>query len=281
MESGRLSLVTRSSAMAERWTKALDRPGSLAAALSGIGDGATVALGGASLQRKPIAAVRALIDLRPAQLRVISVLGSLDVELLIAAGVVAELHSAGVGLDGAGLAPRYRAARERGSVKFVEWSEGTLLCALEAQARGVPSLPTWMALGSDLPALNDNLRQVSDPFTGEPVIQVRALHLDAAIIHVSGVDVHGNAYVDGDIAFDGALARAADRTIVTYESLRPAQPELASISRLWIDTVVPAPSGAAPTGCHALYRADHEVISRWASAGAEADPALLAAGSGA
>lgn len=263
--------------MTQQWSVALEQPQSLAEALGDIEDGACIALGGAGLQRKPMAAVRALIDAGACDLRVISALGSLDVELLLAAGIVAELHSAGVGLDGAGLAPRYRAARERGSVRFVEWSEGMLLCALEARARGIPSMPTWMGLGSDLPAINDNLRQVSDPFTGDPVMQVRSLHVDVAILHVSAIDEHGNAYVDGDLAFDGALARAADRTVLTYEAMRPAEPSAASISRLWIDSAVALPGGALPTGCHQSYGADLELVTRWAAAGAEADPALLTA----
>lgn len=264
--------------MGQTWTQLREQPADLAEALASVEDGATVALGGAGLQRKPMAAVRALIETGASRLRVVSPLGSTDVELLLAAGRVAELHSAGVALDGAGLAPYSRAARERGSVRYVEWSEGTLLCALEARSRGVPSIPTWMALGSDVPALNDALQEVRDPFTGEPLIQVRALHVDLALLHVSAVDEQGNAYVDGDLAFDGALARAADRTVLTYESNRSADPGRASLSRLWIDDAIPAPRGAWPTACHAHYRVDLDAITRWAAAGAQADPALLGTG---
>ena len=61
---------------------------SLAQLAESIPDGATVALGGAGLQRKPMAAVRALAEAGRRDLRVVSYLGSLDVELLLTAGCV-------------------------------------------------------------------------------------------------------------------------------------------------------------------------------------------------
>jgi glutaconate CoA-transferase subunit A len=240
-----------------------------------VGDGALIAIGGAGLQRKPMAALRALVRAGRRELRVISFLGSLDVELLLAAGAVAELHSAGVSLEAAGLAPRYRAAREGGRIRFVEWSEATLMCALEAAARGVPSLPTWAGLESDLPALNPWLQIGEDPFTGEPVMHVRALAPEVALAHVPAIDDAGYAYVDGDLAFDGVLARAAGQMIVSHDGWNDADPRAASLSRLWIDATVHAPGGAWPTGCMPLGEVDRVAVAQWASAGPDAPPALL------
>ncbi len=240
-----------------------------------IPDGALIAIGGAGLQRKPMSALRALVAAGRRDLRVISFLGSLDVELLLAAGAVSELHSAGVSLEAAGLAPHYRAARERGSVRFVEWSEGTLLCALEAAARGVPSLPTWHALQSDMPLLNPWLREGRDPFTDEPVMNVRALRPDVAILHVAAIDDAGYAYVDGDLAYDGALSRAAGEVIVSHDERRSSDPRSAALSRVWVDATVHAPQGAWPTGCHPTARVDAVAVSAWAAAGLDATPAIL------
>ena len=99
-----------------------------------VPDGSTVGFGGAGLQRKPMAAARTLAAAGRRDLIVVSFLGSLDVELLLTAGCIRTLHSAGVALDGAGLAPRYRVGRQEQTFEFVEWSEGTLLCALQATA---------------------------------------------------------------------------------------------------------------------------------------------------
>ncbi len=242
-----------------------------------IPDGATVGVGGAGLQRKPMAALRALAGAGRRELTVVSFLGSLDVELLLAAGCVRVLHSAGVALDGAGLAPHYRTARQQRTVEFVEWSEGTLLCALQAKARGVPSLPTWMGLDTDLPLLNPNVREASDPFTGDRVMQVRALAIDVALIHAPVVDPAGNVYVGGDFAADGALARAADRVLISHERIAPTSDSSgAALSRIWVDGLISARNGAWPTGCHAEYGTDLEAVSRWAAAGPAGAPDLLA-----
>jgi glutaconate CoA-transferase subunit A len=207
---------------------------------------------------------------------VVAFLGSVDVELLLAAGCVAELHSPGVSLDAAGLAPRYRAARQGGEPRFVEWSEGLMLTALEASTRGVPSLPAWMGLGTDLPAVNAWLRPGTDPFDCTEVMHVRALAVDVALLHVPGIDDAGNAYVDGDLGADGLLARAAASTVVSFDEVRDEDPGRAAISRIWIDEVVEAPRGAWPCGCHSLYDADLDAVVRWAREGATGGVELLA-----
>ena len=229
-----------------------------------IPDGATIGLGGLRLSRRPMTLVRALADAGRRDLTVVTFLGSLDVELLLAAGAVAQLHAAAVSLEGAGLAPCYRHAREDETVAFHEWSEGLLLTSLEAAARGVPSAPAWMGLGSDLPSVNRWLREGSDPFTGTPVMNVRALDIDIALLHVPRADPAGNLYVDSDLGPDGLLARAARRTVVSVERCEDADPRHAAVSRIWVDGVVTAPAGAWPCGCHPDYGPDLDVVRRWA-----------------
>lgn len=224
-----------------------------------------VAVGGAGLVRKPMAALRALADGVRRDLVVVSFLGGVDVELLLEAGCVAELHSAGVSLEGAGLAPRFRAARQSASVRFVEWSEGSLVTALEAGARRLDSALTRSGLGTDLPALNPWLVETADPHTGAPVIAARAIVPDLALLHVPWIDERGNAHVAGDLAADGLLAQAARRTLVTYEERRDVDPEAAAISRIWIDEAVHAPGGSRPSGCHPLVRADLAEVGRIAA----------------
>ena len=157
--------------------------------------GALVACGGGELQRKPMAALRTLVELGVGDLRVATMLGSADVEVLLGSGAVTELHSAGVALEG--LAPRWREARQTGAPTVVEWSEGTFAAALQAAALGLDSIPWPAGLGTDLPAINPWLKEATDPHTGRAVLAVRALVPDVALIHVNGLDAEGNAYVDG------------------------------------------------------------------------------------
>jgi acyl CoA:acetate/3-ketoacid CoA transferase alpha subunit len=224
-----------------------------------VSGGALLACGGGELQRKPMAALRTLAELGIGDLRVATMLGSADVELLLGAGAVAEVHSAGVALEG--LAPRWREARQTGAPAVVEWSEGTFAAALQAAALGLDSIPWPAGLGTDLPTVNPWLREATDPHTSRPVLAVRALVPDVALIHANGLDAEGNAYVDGDLVVDGLLARASRRVVVTYERIVASDPRRASISHLWIDDAVEAPGGASPTGCAPDYEPDSEGLA--------------------
>jgi len=179
--------------------------------------------------------------------------------VLLGAGVVAGVHWPGAAL--LGRAPGWRVPRQTGTPTVVEWSEGTFAAALQAATLGLDSMPWPAGLGTDLPAINPWLKESTDPHTGRAVLAVRALVPDVALIHVNGLDAEGNAYVDGDLVVDGLLARAARRTVVTYERLVESDPGRAAISRLWIDDAVEAPDGARPTGCTPDYEADSEGLA--------------------
>ena len=195
--------------------------------------GALVACGGGELQRKPMAALRTLVELGVGDLRVATMLGSADVEVLLGSGAVTELHSAGVALEG--LAPRWREARQTGAPTVVEWSEGTFAAALQAAALGLDSIPWPAGLGTDLPAINPWLKEATDPHTGRAVLAVRALVPDVALIHVNGLDAEGNAYVAADLVVDELLARASTARRRHLRAPRRVRPrprrDLASLDR--------------------------------------------------
>ena len=228
-----------------------------------LSDGMTVAIGGAGLQRKPMALLRALVAAGANNLVVVSYLGSVDVEFLLASGVVAEVHSAGVGLDGFGLAPAFRRARQSGSVRWVEWSEGSLLGALEASSRGLPSMPVMTDPRSDI-TRSEWLRTVVDPFTGADVVHARALAPDLALLHASSMDSLGNLYYDGDEAIDGVLARAATHTLATASCLVDADPERVAVPSLWVDEAMVDPDAPWPTGCEPATLIDVGAVAAWA-----------------
>lgn len=204
-----------------------------------VPDGAWVAIGGIGSDRKPMGLLQALVDAGARDLRVVAFLGGVDVELLLAAGVVAELHTAGVALD-SGLAPHYRQARQDGAPLVIGWSEGALLAAIEAGARGVPSLPCTTSPRSGVVATNPHLRVAPDPFTGAEVTVARALALDVALLHVTAADPDGNLVVDGDPGVDGELARAARTVVASCEARLDQRAAGAVISRIWVDALVQA-----------------------------------------
>ena len=233
--------------------------------VAAVPNGATIALGGSGMQRKPMGLLRALVAAGITDLKVVSFLGAIDVEFLIASGAASEIHTAGVALEGVGLAPAYRRARQEGVPRVVEWSEGSLHTALEAAARSLPSLPSMTSVASELVDTNPWLMVVPDPFEGTPVVQVRALPVDVALLHVSGADDAGNLYIDGDPGLDGLLARCAGTVIASATTVVPAEPRGADISRIWVDGVVELSRGAWPTGCLPHERVDSGVVRAWAS----------------
>lgn len=245
--------------------------------LRSLGDGATIGIGGAGLQRKPMSLVRLVGDSGVRDLRIVSYLGSVDVDYLIASGVVAEVHSAGVGLDGFGLAPAFRRSRQDGAVRFVEWSEGSLASALQAASLGLPSMPCPTDPRSDIVEVNPHLAVAADPFTGDDVVFAEALRLDVGLLHLGAVDQAGNGYVDGDIMADDLIATAATVTLATADTECPADPPRAAIPAIWLTATQIEDGSAWPTGSHPRHLVDVACFGAWAASSGD-DTSLLEPG---
>lgn len=216
-----------------------------------------------------MALIRALVQAGVRELRLISVLGSVDVDYLLAAGCVAEVHTAGVAIDGVGMAPRYRQVRQTGVVRVVEWSEGSLHAALEASARGLPSLPCSASPASDVVAGNDNLVVAPDPFTGAPVVFARALMPDVALLHVAEASPRGDLYIDGDAGFDVVTACASRSVVVSADRVAERSGSEASLSRIWVDALIHTPRGAWPTACFPATSVDAGALQDWVRSGGD------------
>ena len=131
-----------------------------------VPDGATVAFSGAVLRGKPVAAARALAGKR--DLELIAFTGSLEVELLLAAGALRSVTSSYVGLGTHGAARGFGRAVAPGAIDDRELSEWMLVGGLRAATMGIPFLPTRAALGSQL-VEERGFRTVVDPYGGERV----------------------------------------------------------------------------------------------------------------
>src|ERR1700722_12605465 len=104
-----------------------------------IESGQSVGLGGAWMSNHPMAAVRQLVRDGIDQLHVIGSLCSIDVDLLIGAGLVRELTFSMVSLEAYGLATHFRRAAEAGTIKLNELSGVAFNVALAAGARQFPT----------------------------------------------------------------------------------------------------------------------------------------------
>ena len=179
----------------------------LDAAAELVEDGARLGIGGVLLRRKPIAFLTALADAGRRDLRLYSFLASLDVELLVSRGAVAEVHAGYVGFEQLGFAPAYGAAVAAGRVAAFEYSELVFVTGLRASAAGLPFLPTRGAKGSDLVA-ELGLRDVECPYTGERILAAPAIRPEVCVLHAEAADALGNV-----LGTDGArlpLRRGSD-----------------------------------------------------------------------
>jgi glutaconate CoA-transferase subunit A len=237
-----------------------------------VGDGASVAFGGGWFANHPMAAVRELIRAGRRGLQAMTVVGSVDIDLLAAAETLGHLSFSMVTLEAFGLAPHVRKGIEGGTLPFTELTGLGLLIGLEAQGRGVPYLPYRGPFGSDLPARYPEIyAEVQCPFTGETLTAVRAIAPDVAIVHALRADAEGNAQWDGTSGPDVEMAKAAKRVIVTCEEVveRSVIVEHAHMTKLpgyYVEAVIEAPFGAHPTSHVPRYALDAWQLMEYAVA---------------
>lgn len=236
-----------------------------------VGASSSVMIGGSSLSRKPLWLVRSLIRNQIKKLHLIVTIGGLDADVLIAAGALNTLTYAYVGLEWLGLAPWFRKARQDASLRFDEWSEGTLLAALTAARERLPFYPSRSGLESDLLAHQPGWQTIVAPYTGETLVAVPSLVPDVAVVHATIACTDGSAVIMGDLHSDPQIVQAARTVIVSAERVLPPGRFYALLRQhaiqadlLGIDVtgVVEAPHGASPGLCHGEYAADQAFIDR-------------------
>jgi glutaconate CoA-transferase subunit A len=233
--------------------------------------GSMVLLGAQLEQMIPFAAGHELIRQGRRELTLVGPISDILFDQMIGAGCVARVMAAWVGNVSAGVGYCFRRAVEREiprRIETVDYSNFTLALALHAAALGVPFLPTYATLGSDLLKKNGNLREFSSPVSEEKLVAVRALRPDVAILHVQRADAQGNAHLWGSlgVAVDGA--RAARKVIVVAEEIvEPAvissDPNRTLIPGFLVSAVVHEPWGAHPSPVQGYYGRDHAFFSEY------------------
>jgi glutaconate CoA-transferase subunit A len=103
------------------------------------------------------------------------------------------------------------------------------------------------------------MRTVIDPYSGEELMAFPAIKPDIAIIHALRADTDGNALIGQNKCVDEELTLTSNTVIITAEEIVP-ELEKADLAAPWVDAVVHAPQGAAPTSCHPIYGLDGEAL---------------------
>lgn len=218
----------------------------------------TLALGGLSLYRRPVALTRALLQRaeRPQNLTLLTFTAGYAADLLVGAGVVSRVRTCYFGLEAFGLAPMFTHRANSETFTIMEETETSLVLGLRATVSGVSYLPSSAWQGTDLLTLRPDVMTVADPYTGEMLTAFPAIPVDVAVIHALEGDKAGNVAINNNLAIDQLLVYAADTVIVTVEQIvDEIQPALHKtiIPSPGIDYIALAPNGAYPTSCYPLY----------------------------
>ncbi|MGA1832638.1 3-oxoacid CoA-transferase subunit A [Rhizobium wenxiniae] len=210
---------------------------SLAAAVSEIGDGATVMIGGFGGSGAPIELIHALIDKGPKGLTVINNNagnGRIGIAAMIDAGMVRKMIcSFPKSSDPRAFTDRYLA----GEIELELVPQGTLAERIRAGGAGIPAFYTPTAYGTELA----DGKPIGE-FDGRQYVQERWLKADFAIIKAHLGDRHGNlTYNKAARNFNPLMCMAAASTIVQVSKIVEAgeiDPEHVVTPGIFVDRVV-------------------------------------------
>lgn len=242
--------------------------------------GSHVSLGGFSLARNVIAFAQEIIRQGKRGLTLSQALAGMDTDLLVGAGCAERLIFGGGSLGRFGSLPCIARAIEKREIAIEESSSFAVTSRYLAAALGIPFLPLKSLLGSDLFRTlqagegADAVREMACPFTGEPLLLVRALSPDWAILHVQVADTEGNVRIYGARGHNVEQARAARRVMVIAEEVispdvMREHPEWTVLPGHRVGVVVHQPFGAHPTAVFRSYDYDAEALHRYVREAAE------------
>jgi len=236
-----------------------------------VPDGSSVLMGAALESLIPFAAGHEIIRQQRRALTLIGPISDILFDQLIGAGCASGVIVAWVGNVSAGLGHNYRRAFEGDTfprLHVEDHSNLTLALALLAGSQGIPFIPTKTLLGTDLLKDNPAFRLGADPDTGRPLVFVRALAPDIAILHVQRSDHDGNAHCWGNLGVSEEGGLASRAVILVAEEVVPRALILSDPNRILLPAskvvaVVHEPWGAHPSPVQGFYGRDHEFYTAY------------------
>lgn len=228
--------------------------------------GDTLALGGMTLYRRPVAFVRELIRQGKGDLTLLALTAGYESDLLVGAGLIKRVRTCYFGLEVFGLAPIFTRLATAGKVQVIEETEASIAFGLRAALAGVSFMPGQGWRETDILRVRPDVQLVDDPYSERSYVAFPAIHPDVAVIHARAADRSGNAILGGNLAVDRELSLAAKKTIVTVERLVEVLGGQADVLGIFVNAVVEAPRGAHPTSCYPDYPLTSEEILNYVEA---------------
>lgn len=233
-----------------------------------VPDGAAVALEGFT-HLIPFAAGHELIRQGRRNLHLIRMTPDLVYDQMIGMGCARRLTFSWGGNPGVGSLHRLRDAIENGWPHPLAIEEHSHAGMAAAYCAGAARLPFGMLrgyVGTDLPAVNANVRSVTCPYTSEVIATVPAIRPDVTILHAQRADRRGNVALEGIVGAQREIALAAERVIVTVEELVDELPPAMNsiVLPYWtVHAVSVVPGGAYPSYAQGWYPRDNAFYTAW------------------
>lgn len=215
----------------------------------------------------------ALITRRAKDLHLIAMPTSgIQADILIGAGCVATVESAGVTLDEFGQAPRFVAAVKAGEIELMDTTCPALISAVQAGEKGIPFIPMRGLIGSDLMAHRPDYKVIENPMqAGDMIVALPAIRPDVALFHSPLADAFGNVWI-GKSRELMTMAHASFKTLVTVEKIvdfnlmADQKYAPACIPAHYISGLAVAKNGSWPIGLEGVYATDEDAVVQYAKA---------------
>ncbi|MDD5167465.1 MAG: hypothetical protein PHN75_01495 [Syntrophales bacterium] len=233
-------------------------------------DGAVVGLGGQNISRCPMATVHEIIRQQKKNLTLVGCNLSINMDLLVAAGLVKRCECGTGNLERFGVTFAFKRAIENKTMEIEDYSHLAMVSRFLAAEMGLPFMACRSLLGSDtLEASAHSTAKkyeiIDDPWDSEgKVLLLPSLIPDVALVHVQKADELGNIIIEGISNHEPEMIRASKTCIVTCEELVSSKrtrqnPDPVTIPYQYIDAVIEVPFAAYPTTTyrHYYYDGDH------------------------
>ncbi|MEH6477719.1 MAG: CoA-transferase [Sneathiella sp.] len=189
---------------------------------------------------------------------------------MIGMGMVDKIIFSYAGNPGVGLLRRMRDAIENSwpnPLEIEEHSHAAMANAYEAGAAGLPCAVFRGYKGAGLKDVNDNIREVTCPFTGEKLAAVPSVRPDVTFIHAQKANKRGDILIEGIIGVQKEAVLAAKRAVVTVEEVVDDFDDVhvnACILPRWaVSSVCVVEGGAHPSYAHGYYVRDNAAYVEW------------------
>jgi len=215
-----------------------------------IKSNSTIAIGGFTINRKPMAIINEIVNSEIKDLHLYLLAGAIDVDKLV--GKTNKISAAYVGYEGLGLSNATRNAVETGRVIFEDLTEILYYYRLKAGSKEVPYLLTESIVNTDIININSGCSLIKDNF-GKTKCKIEVINPDFCLIHAQKADKEGNILIDEPDFCEKEMAKASKISIFSVEEIGKIAKEKITIPKEDVDYLIISKNGASPTGCKNYY----------------------------